>query len=275
MSNLEKKVISDFGKEWKFYNQHSLRENELKTLFDKYFNIFPFNKINKRSEGFDMGCGSGRWAKFIAPKVKKINCIEPSQNAISAAKENLKVFKNCIFFNDDVFNNSLKNNSQDFGYCLGVLHHIEDTEKGLKSCIEKLKKGAPFLLYIYYKLDNKPYYFRLIWQVSNLIRLIVSKLPFKIKLFVTQIIAIFIYFPLAKTSLFFEKLGLDVSNIPISSYKNTTLYTMKTDSLDRFGTRLEQRFTKKEIYKMMESCGLINIKFSNKEPYWVAVGEKK
>ena len=27
---------------------------------------------------------------------------------------------------------------------------------------------------------------------------------------------------------------------------------MKTDSLDRFGTRLENRFTKKEIHNMME-----------------------
>ena len=50
---------------------------------------------------------------------------------------------------------------------------------------------------------------------------------------------------------------------------------MKTDSLDRFGTRLEQRFTKNEIYKMMKVSGLINIKFSEKSPYWVAVGIKK
>ena len=168
--------------------------------------------------------------KIYSTEGKKLNCIEPSGKAISAAKENLKILKNCIFLNNDVFNNPLKNNSQDFGYCLGVLHHIEDTEKGLKSCIEKLKKGAPFLLYLYYKLDNKPYYFRLIWQISNLIRILVSKMPFKIKLIVTQLIAIFIYFPLAKFSLFFEKLGLNVSNIPISSYKNTTLYTMKENS---------------------------------------------
>ena len=50
---------------------------------------------------------------------------------------------------------------------------------------------------------------------------------------------------------------------------------MKTDALDRFGTKLEQRFTKDEINEMMLSAGLINIKFSDKIPYWVAVGEKK
>ena len=64
-------------------------------------------------------------------------------------------------------------------------------------------------------------------------------------------------------------------NLPISSYRFSSLYTMKTDALDRFGTKLEQRFTKNEIKEMMLSAGLINIKFSEKTPYWVAVGEKK
>jgi hypothetical protein len=50
---------------------------------------------------------------------------------------------------------------------------------------------------------------------------------------------------------------------------------MRTDSLDRFGTRLEKRFTKKQIIKMMEGAGLENILFSNTKPYWCAVGYKK
>ena len=49
---------------------------------------------------------------------------------------------------------------------------------------------------------------------------------------------------------------------------------MKTDSLDRFGTRLESRFTKLEIKQMMINAGLTSIKFSNNQPYWVAVGHK-
>ena len=75
-------------------------------------------------------------------------------------------------------------------------------------------------------------------------------------------------------SLLIEKIGLSVNNIPLSSYRNNSLYTMKTDALDRFCTRLEHRFTKDEIYTMMEKAGLVEIKFSNKIPYWVAVGIK-
>ena len=35
----------------------------------------------------------------------------------------LKEHKNCEFYNDEVNNCLLKDNSQDFGYCLGVLSH--------------------------------------------------------------------------------------------------------------------------------------------------------
>ena len=49
---------------------------------------------------------------------------------------------------------------------------------------------------------------------------------------------------------------------------------LRTDALDRFGTKLERRFTKKEIKTMMEDADLVKIKFSNNEPYWCAVGIK-
>ena len=50
---------------------------------------------------------------------------------------------------------------------------------------------------------------------------------------------------------------------------------MRTDSLDRFCTQLEQRFTKLEIEEMMITAGLVEIKFNNTVPFWCAVGIKK
>jgi hypothetical protein len=50
---------------------------------------------------------------------------------------------------------------------------------------------------------------------------------------------------------------------------------MKTDSRDRFGTPLEQRFKKQEIEEMMIAAGLENITFSDNAPYWCVIGNKK
>ena len=45
---------------------------------------------------------------------------------------------------------------------------------------------------------------------------------------------------------------------------------LENDALDRFGTRLEQRFNKVEISSMLEEAGfeLSSINFSDKEPFW-------
>jgi|TARA_B100002051_G_scaffold276602_1_gene326055 ubiquinone/menaquinone biosynthesis C-methylase UbiE len=273
MKNQDKNTVEGFGDEWSRFDQSDLPEDEQKLLFDEYFSVFPWENISKESVGFDLGCGSGRWAKSVAPKVKKLICIDPS-SALDIAKKNLSNFDNCEFQSTTVDDISIDNNSMDFGYSLGVLHHVPNTEMGIKQCVEKLKKGAPLLLYLYYRFDNRPFWFRFIWSISDLLRKIISKMPYGLRYIFSQIIAVAIYFPLARSSFYMEKLNLNVSNFPLSSYKNLSFYTMRTDALDRFGTRLEQRFTRDEIKIMMENAGLENIKFSNSKPYWVAVGYK-
>jgi hypothetical protein len=57
--------------------------------------------------------------------------------------------------------------------------------------------------------------------------------------------------------------------------KDSSFYTMRTDSLDRFGTRLEHRFSRAEIEKMMHDAGLGQVRFSETMPYWVAVGRRR
>ena len=273
MKNQDKNTVEGFGDEWSRFDQSDLPEDEQQFLFDEYFSVFPWKDISIESVGFDLGCGTGRWAKSVAPKVKKLICIDPS-NAIDIAKKNLSNFDNCEFEKATVDDISIDNNSMDFGYSLGVLHHVPDTEMGIKQCAEKLKKGAPLLLYLYYRFDNRPFWFRFIWSITDLLRKVISKMPYGLRYIFSQIIAVVVYFPLARTAFYLGKLNLNISNFPLSSYKNLSFYTMRTDALDRFGTILEQRFTRNEIKNMMENAGLENIKFSNSKPFWVAVGYK-
>ena len=273
MKNQDKNTVDGFGDEWSRFDQTDLPQAEQQLLFDEYFSVFPWKNISKESTGFDLGCGTGRWAKSVAPKVKKLICIDPS-SALDIAKKNLSNFDNCVFDSATVDEMPMQDNSMDFGYSLGVLHHVPDTALGIKQCVKKLKIGAPLLLYLYYRFDNRPWWFRLIWFVTDLLRRIVSKMPYKLRYFSSQIISIIVYLPLARFALFLEKLNFNVSNFPLSSYKNLSFYTMRTDALDRFGTRLEQRFTRKEIKNMMQNAGLENIEFSNSKPFWVAVGYK-
>ncbi|MBI04980.1 MAG: SAM-dependent methyltransferase [Pelagibacteraceae bacterium] len=268
------KVIKDFGLEWKRFNQSNVSDKENKYLFNKYFENFPWKKLNSNSVGMDVGCGSGRWTKFVARRVKKIYCIEPS-NSIEIAKINLKEFNNCEFINSKIEEIDLENNSLDFGYSLGVLHHVIDTIKALKICNNKLKKNAPFLVYLYYNFENKPLWYKIIWNLSNFFRIIISRLPYVIKIFVCDLIAILVYLPFSRIAKIFYNLGFDTKNFVLSSYMNASFTILRNDSLDRFGTHLEKRYNKKEIADLLYQSGFDRIKFNDSPPYWTFICYKK
>jgi SAM-dependent methyltransferase len=274
MKNIDQRTVDGFGEEWNQFNHSTLSELELRKAWNQYFDIFPFKVLPTNSEGFDMGCGSGRWARFVAPRVGLLNCIDPSSQALTVAKNNLREYENINFFEGSVSDDVLKESSQDFGYSLGVLHHIPDTLEGIKDCAKLLKKDAPFLLYLYYNLDNRPVVFRFLWKISNILRKFLSVLPHKVKYIITTLIAIFIYYPLARIAFLAEKWSIDVSNFPLVDYRNKSFYFMQTDALDRFGTRLEKRFSKDEVSSMLKEAGFKNTKFSEGLPYWVCISYK-
>jgi ubiquinone/menaquinone biosynthesis C-methylase UbiE len=271
--NLDKATVESFGDEWGRFNQSDLPAEEAEEIFEKYFSIFPWDSLPERPEGYDLGCGSGRWAKIMANKINHLHCIDPS-DAISVAKNSLSSFSNISFHKKSVDEAPLPANSQDFGYSLGVLHHVPDTGSAIKQCADMLKPGAPFLMYLYYALENKSFFYRVIWRCSDFFRKIICRLPSGIKHTVTDFIAITIYFPIARLSLILKKLGMNTAGIPLSFYSNCSFYTMRTDSRDRFGTPLEQRFTQSEIELMMLEAGFKNIRFNDAEPRWCVVGIK-
>jgi SAM-dependent methyltransferase len=272
--NVDAETVVSFGDEWTRFDQSALTENELLHVFSVYFRIFPWDSLPDDAEGFDMGCGSGRWARLVAPRVRKLNCIDASAEALAVARRALAKHDNIQFIHAPANTVPLTRASQDFGYSLGVLHHIPDTECALRACVDLLKSGAPLLVYLYYRFDNRPRWFQRIWEASEILRAVISRLPSRLKPLVTDVIAVLMYLPLARIALLGEHLGFEMKAMPLYYYRDKSVYTMRTDSRDRFGTPLEQRFTRSEIEAMMKRAGLANIVFLEEEPYWCAVGRK-
>jgi len=273
--NIDLETVRDFGEEWSRFDQDALSADELQDQFNQFLKGFPLDSLPGDAVGFDLGCGSGRWAKYLAPKVGCIHCIDASDCALEIAKGNLAEYANCEYHLASVDNIPLLENSMDFGYSIGVLHHVPDTASGIRSCVGKLKPGAPFSLYLYYALDNRPVWYKMLWHVSDLFRRGICKAPYPLKYGVSQVIATLIYYPLARLEMVMEMAGLKVEGWPLAWYRHRSFYTMRTDALDRFGTRIEKRFTAGQVRRMMEDAGLEKIIFSDKAPYWCAVGYKK
>lgn len=272
--NVDKKTVESFGEEWQSF--HGFTPEEIKRIGDMYFDIVTSEMLNENSKVVDIGCGSGRFIKYLRGRYAYMAGVDPSEAVFAADSligeddkvEIVQASTDNIPFPDGYF---------DFGYSLGVLHHIPDTRKALKDSVKKIRPGGYFLLYLYYSLDNKSAAFRAVFHLSNLIRRVVSTLPSKLKKFVCDVLAVILYMPFVFLCRFLRVIGVPErirEKVPLQGYERQSFYVIRNDSLDRFGTPLEQRFSRKEIDEMMRAAGLTHIIFSEKIPYWHAVGRK-
>jgi SAM-dependent methyltransferase len=272
--NIDPKTVESFGEEWKQF--HSFDEAEIITIGNMYFDIVDDSMLGKDKTGIDFGCGSGRWTKYVCRKLGAVAAVDPSQ-AIVAASTVLKDEPNTHLYQASIDSLPFPDNHFDFGFSLGVLHHIPDTAKAMADCVRKVKPGGHFLVYLYYSLDNKGPLYKGVFHVSNLMRRGISRMPQKLKSAVCTSLAVGLYVPFVTASRVAKKLGVPKKmreRIPLHGYEETSFYIMKNDALDRFGTPLEQRFSRKEIEGMMKAAGLTDIRFSESIPYWHAVGRK-
>jgi SAM-dependent methyltransferase len=266
------KTVAGFGYEWSKFDQAGAGEEELAALFNAYFQLFPWDALPPLAVGLDLGCGSGRWALFVADRTGMLLCVDPSGDAIKVACRNLHDRPQCRFIQSAAGELPLAAATLDFGYSLGVLHHTPDPQKALRDATAALKPGAPFLVYLYYALDGRPWWFRTIWRTSDLFRRLVSRSPTPLRYVISQILAVTVYWPMARLSASLEARGHNVASFPLSAYRDKSLYVMRTDALDRFGTRLEKRFTAAEVRDLMAGAGLERITVGRDFPYWCALG---
>lgn len=265
--NIDTATVEGFGKEWSRFTQEPLTDRERAQVFAKYFSLIDWTKKPQRV--LDMGCGSGRWDVLVAPLVGELVAADASPEALSVAKRNLQAlnisFVECtpetLPFPDGYF---------DFIFSLGVLHHVPDTQAAIQSLGSKLVPGGTLLVYLYYAFDNRPAWFRSIWKISDLFRRCISWMPFFLRYVLSQAIALLIYWPLARAAKYLPV----PDSWPLKFYADRSFYFMRTDALDRFGTKLEKRFTKQQIEVMLKAAGLEDIRFSDTDPYWVCAACK-
>ena len=271
--NMDPETVQSFGDEWLQFNKFS--DEEIRVVGSQYFDIVP-ESIYAGKYVLDVGCGTGRWSKFLNNKANAIEAIDPSEAVVSAASllqnnDNVRISQASagdIPFPDNTF---------DFALSLGVLHHIPDTQRAMQKCVDKLKPGGHFLVYLYYSFDNRGVFYKSLFHLSSLVRHVVSSFPSPLKRFVCDLLAFSLYLPFIAIGKTVDMMGFGewTKYIPLSYYMGKSMNIIRNDARDRFGTPLEKRFSRDEIYQMMSDCGLTDIVFSEKMPCWHALGKKQ
>jgi len=270
--NLDQGVIESFGQEWVAFDYAETETAEaLNTQFLAYCAPIDLSQFDPTTSiAADFGAGSGRWSSRLAPYFSLVYALEPSNGAAAVLRNKFASGSKIKVLQESVGANSIADGSLDLAMSLGVLHHIPNTGLAIKDVSRTIKPGGYFLCYLYYNLENKPLYYKLIFKGVNLVRKVVSNLPQPIKRVTANVIAALVYWPLARISKVLTKLGRDTSNFPLHHYADMPFVMLANDALDRFGTTLEQRFSKTQITEMVQAASfdVSTLKFSDSEPFW-------
>ena len=255
-----------FGEEWQSYG--SILPEHWKE-FTEYFDLVDLQALAS-ARVCDLGCGMGRWSYFIKDYCREIVLVDFS-DAIFMARRNLEQAPNALFFMCDLQHLPFQDNFVDFLFCLGVLHHLPTP------CLDevrRLKRFAPFLLiFLYYALDNRPWYFRSLLKVVTGVRGIVSRVRN------TTFRKIFswagtwcLYLPLITLGRLLKPFG-GSDRVPLYEYyHDKSVRRIEQDVYDRFFTRIEQRVTREEVLGLKDTYKQITL--SDHFPYWHFICER-
>ena len=249
-----------FGEEWQEFSD-IMFEHEKE--FSQYFDLINLTDLkNKRI--CDLGCGIGRWDYFLKDQCKELILVDFSE-AIFVARHNLNDADNVLYFMGDLKRLPFRDDFVSFIISLGVLHHLPGS---VLEEVRSLKKYASqMLIYLYYALDNRPFYFRVLFMLATRLRLRTGSIRNSIfRNIFSWFGVLFFYLPFIILGSILRPLGRS-HLIPLyEAYHGKTLERIRQDVYDRFFTRIEQRFTKKEIMTLKDTFS--NVIVSNQLPYW-------
>lgn len=249
-----------FGEEWKEYSE-ILPEHEQE--FAQYFDLVDLNSL-RRARVCDLGCGNGRWSYFLKDRCRELILVDFS-DAIFRARNNLAKAPNCLFFMGDLQTLRFTKHFCDFVFCLGVLHHLP------LPCLEavrRLQEFAPrLLIFLYYALDNRPMYFRVLLRTVTLIRRILCRIRHPgLRKLVARAGALLLYRPLIGVGRVLRPFKLS-RYVPLYDFYHTkSLRRIEQDVYDRFFTRIEQRVSRNQIRELRDTFAQVIV--SDNIPYW-------
>jgi SAM-dependent methyltransferase len=238
---------------------------EYDIVFDNYFDIIDLAAL-KGKRICDLGCGTGRWAKLLSQKtqLKEIICSDFSE-AIFVARRNLRDIPNALFFMADLQRLPFREDFCDFLYCLGVLLTLPTDQLDQ---VRRLRKFAPeMLFYTYYSLDNRPFWWRGVFFLVDLLRRLVYRVRNPVfRDGFTWSIAAFVYIPLMVIGHILRPFGL-ARYVPLfEDHHHLNFRWWRLLAYDRFFCGIEKRVSREEILTLGDTFSEVMV--SPNSGYW-------
>ena len=170
-STLSKRTQQAFGDEWQRFPEVLAVHRR---IFDWYFEG-PVPVRWKGLRVLDAGCGMGRWLHFALEAGAEIVGMDVSPAIdVAAARDGA----GADFVQADLRFPPFSPQSFDLVYCLGVVHHLEQPQVGVRALAKLVRPGGELRLYVYKTLDDEPAWKRLIFKGVTALRHLTTRLPY-------------------------------------------------------------------------------------------------
>lgn len=144
-------VAAEFGEQWQRYAE---RRPEYRQQFLDW--IAPVTQeFFAEKTVLDGGCGKGRHLLVAADFGPELVVGVDLGEAIYVAREATRQCDNVELVRGDMLNLPFKNSAFDYGYSVGVLHHLPDPRGGFESVVSKIKQGGHVSAWVYGLENNE------------------------------------------------------------------------------------------------------------------------
>lgn len=135
-----------FGYQWTHFSEMAtdFRENFLEYIHPVRESFFP-GKL-----GIDVGCGFGRHIYNAAVFGAEMVGLDIS-DAIESTRKNTEHLPNVHLVQANIYRPPFLEGTFDFGYSIGVLHHLPDPEAGFRRVAAMVKPNGSVFIWVYSK----------------------------------------------------------------------------------------------------------------------------
>jgi SAM-dependent methyltransferase len=243
--------VGNFGFEWTTHAQTQLDNQESDTSEKQFRANTRIDPEELRGKlVLDAGCGMGRYAEVASRHGARVIGMDLSQ-AVESARHNLAGRENVQILQANLLKLPFPDQTFDFIYSIGVLHHTPNCETTFRGLVRLLKPGGTIVIWLYQGYNRTSY------RLSDLYRKITTRLPNRLLHALCYVSVPLYYVDVALNKIYLGPLAQVVRiALPISHHPDWRWRVL--DTFDWYSPKYQSKHTYEQVFQWYESEGLVN-----------------
>jgi len=262
-----RRTADSFAYEWERFG--AMREEWAKNFADYLRPHTAQSLAGKRV--LDVGTGSGRHSFHAAQAGAQVVAVDLGAS-IDVARRNLPA--SVLTVQADAEALPFERDSFDLVMSIGVLHHLPDTERALRSIARYAKPGGHVHVYLYWVPEQR--WHRRVLRAVTALRRVTVRLPHRLLHALCYPLAAGLWAAVVVPYRVLRRrprTARPAAALPLKAYADYPFSVLVNDQFDRFSAPLERRFTAAEVRAAMQAAGLEDVVVLPNHG-WVADGRR-